>query len=172
MVACNVPHPWPPQNPELLTELWRSWYTAALAFLPHPAVATWTARRILTQGNVRDPFSPAELDAFIGPIAEPARARCTSELYRHYLRSVGDGLKGEFAERRLRAPALLLFGERDLYVTAKILGEPADWEPHADDLRVELVPDSGHFIVDEKPELVTERALAHFGAERGSDGAT
>ena len=34
------------------------------------------------------------------------------------------------------------------------------YEPFADDMRVELVPDSGHFIVDEKPDLVIERTRA------------
>jgi hypothetical protein len=32
------------------------------------------------------------------------------------------------------------------------------YEPHADDMEVELVPGCGHFIVDERPDLVTERA--------------
>jgi pimeloyl-ACP methyl ester carboxylesterase len=44
-------------------------------------------------------------------------------------------------------------------VTPKLL---AGFEPHADDLRIELVPDSGHFLVDERPDLVIERARRHF----------
>ncbi len=38
------------------------------------------------------------------------------------------------------------------------------FEDHADDMRLELVPDCGHFIVDERPELVAERALEFFAA--------
>jgi hypothetical protein len=37
------------------------------------------------------------------------------------------------------------------------------WERYAGDMRVEHVPGIGHFIVDEVPELVADRALAHFG---------
>ena len=37
------------------------------------------------------------------------------------------------------------------------------FEPYADDMSVELVPGCGHFIVDERPELVVERARAFLG---------
>ena len=49
-----------------------------------------------------------------------------------------------------------MFGERDRYVSPRLL---PGYEPYADDMQVELVPDSGHFIVDEKPERAA-RALA------------
>jgi pimeloyl-ACP methyl ester carboxylesterase len=32
------------------------------------------------------------------------------------------------------------------------------YEPHVDDMDVEIVPGCGHFIADERPELVAERA--------------
>jgi hypothetical protein len=32
-------------------------------------------------------------------------------------------------------------------------------------MTVELVPDTGHFIEEERPELVNERALQFFGVE-------
>ncbi len=31
-----------------------------------------------------------------------------------------------------------------------------------DDFQIELVPDAGHFIVDERPDLVNERAFQFF----------
>ena len=36
------------------------------------------------------------------------------------------------------------------------------YEPYADDMRVELVEDSGHNIAEEKPGFVAERARNHF----------
>ena len=48
----------------------------------------------------------------------------------------------------------VLFGERDRYVSPKLL---AGYQPHADDMEVELVPNSGHFIVEEQPDLVVSR---------------
>ena len=39
----------------------------------------------------------------------------------------------------------------------------AGCEEHADDFSFELVDGAGHFIADERPELVVERALEFFG---------
>jgi pimeloyl-ACP methyl ester carboxylesterase len=50
-------------------------------------------------------------------------------------------------------------GARDLGISKSLL---RGYEPHADDMEVELVPDSGHFLPDEKPELAVERALSFF----------
>jgi pimeloyl-ACP methyl ester carboxylesterase len=36
------------------------------------------------------------------------------------------------------------------------------FEAHVDDMRVELVPGVGHFIAEEAPELVVDRALEFF----------
>ena len=57
-------------------------------------------------------------------------------------------------------PTRILFGERDRYVSPKLL---PGFEPYADDMEVELVPDSGHFVVEEKPDLVVDRLRSFFG---------
>jgi pimeloyl-ACP methyl ester carboxylesterase len=164
LILCNAPHPWPRQRGSTLLEVWRSWYAAANALIGGPAVVRRTARRILTHGNVRDPFSAEELASFTGQFADPERARAARDLYRYYFRSVLEALSGKYASTRLEAPTLLLFGTADHWVTPKILGEPEDYAENAPEMTVELVPDSGHFIVDEKPELVVERALSHFSS--------
>jgi pimeloyl-ACP methyl ester carboxylesterase len=79
------------------------------------------------------------------------------KLYRYYQRVVREGVRGRWRHERLTVPTLLLFGARDRYVSTNLL---PGYEPFADDMRVELVPDSGHFIVDEKPDLVIERTRA------------
>jgi pimeloyl-ACP methyl ester carboxylesterase len=38
------------------------------------------------------------------------------------------------------------------------------YEPYADDMKIEPVPETGHFIVDAAPELVAQRALEFFEA--------
>ena len=35
-------------------------------------------------------------------------------------------------------------------------------ERHADEIEVELIPGAGHFLADERPELVADRARALF----------
>jgi pimeloyl-ACP methyl ester carboxylesterase len=66
-----------------------------------------------------------------------------------------EALTQRWSDARLTVPTLILFGVRDRYVSPRLLdGQPTQ----ADDMRVELVPDSGHFLVNELPELVIERA--------------
>jgi pimeloyl-ACP methyl ester carboxylesterase len=165
LVACNTLHPWPRQRPSLLLEAWRSWY-AALNALPGsgPATVQRTARVILTRGNVRDPFTSDELASYIGQFRQPERARVARDLYRYYFRTVREGVSGEYSSKRLAAPTLLLFGARDIWVTPRGVEHPEDYRDAAPQMRVELVPDSGHFLVDEKPELVIARALSHFAS--------
>jgi pimeloyl-ACP methyl ester carboxylesterase len=163
MIVLNAPHPWPPVTPRLLSEAWRSWYSWILAT---PAVGPWAmrqgwlARSILAQGNAATPFDPGEIELYARKLQEPARAEAASQLYRYYQRTFRDIVGGRWRSHRLTVPTRIVFGERDRYVSAKLL---PGHEPYADDLQVELVPDSGHFIANEKPGLVAERARAFFG---------
>jgi pimeloyl-ACP methyl ester carboxylesterase len=164
IVVLNAPHPWPELHPRLLAQAWRSWYALGLAA---PRLGPWLLRRkrlaetILGHGNVGSPFSERERSTYAERFRDPARAGAVSELYRYYLRGFGEALRGRWRSEHLRVPTLLLFGERDLYISAKLID---GYQAYADDMNVELVPDSGHFIVDEKPDLVAERALAFFAS--------
>jgi pimeloyl-ACP methyl ester carboxylesterase len=157
MVVCNAPHPWSRLSPRIAAESWRGWYTWAIAT---PGLGRrllerrWIARHFLGSGNVGRPFTGEEIELYAESFQEPARAQAIVELYRYYQRVVSEGIRGRWRRERLASPTLLLFGERDRYITPKLL---PGYEQNADDMRVELVPDSGHFIVEEKPDLVIER---------------
>ncbi len=64
--------------------------------------------------------------------------------------------------RRLRVPALVLGGARDVQLSPRSLG---GYERCADDLKVEVMPDSGHFLPEERPALVAASARAFFASE-------
>jgi len=160
MVVCNAPHPWPKLEPRLALETWRSWYAMALAtpvLGPRLLQQTDFAAGILRRGNVGRPFTEVELKAYADSFRDPRRAQAVSGLYRYYQRAFAEGLRGRWRSRRLAVPTLMLFGERDLYVTPRAL---PGYEHYADEMELELVPDAGHFLVDEKPDLVARRALA------------
>ncbi|MDQ2939756.1 MAG: alpha/beta hydrolase [Actinomycetota bacterium] len=160
MVVCNAPHPWPKLEPRLALEIWRTWYAAALAIPvvgPRLLQQTDLAAGILRRGNVGTPFTESEIAAYADSFRDPARAHAVCSLYRYYHRAFAEGLRGRWRSRHLAVPTLLMFGPRDLYVTPRIL---PGYEDYADDMQLELVPDSGHFLVDEKPDLVARRALA------------
>jgi pimeloyl-ACP methyl ester carboxylesterase len=160
LVNCNAPHPWARVSASLVLDSWRSWYMLVNAspLIGHRVNASgWMPRWVLTHGHVNSPFSEEEVEDYLERLRDPARAGAVVALYRYYQRTLREGARGRWRSERLTVPTLILFGERDLYITPKLV-DPDAAARHADDIRVELVPDSGHFIVGEKPELVIERA--------------
>ena len=163
LMAFNAPHPWARITPRLAMEGWRSWYTWMLATPgvgPQLARQGWVARTILTRGNVGDPFTQEEIDGYVGSFRERSRALAVSRLYRYYQRVFREVVSGRWRNHRLTVPTRIVFGERDRYVSPRLL---PGYERYADDMEVELVPDSGHFVVDEKPDLVVDRLRQFFG---------
>jgi pimeloyl-ACP methyl ester carboxylesterase len=119
-------------------------------------------RRVLVGASTdREVWSEAELDTFADNLAEPARARAAVQVYRVFnLREALPIARGRYAEQRLSVPTLLLFGEDDFVLRPSMLGR---YQDHADEMRVELVPGCGHFIADERPDLVAARAREFLG---------
>jgi pimeloyl-ACP methyl ester carboxylesterase len=70
-------------------------------------------------------------------------------------------LGGRYRSPRLRTPTLLLHGTRDPVLQRAFL---RGYERYADDMEIEFVPGASHFIADERPGLVAERARELFGA--------
>lgn len=166
-LALNIAHPWQGFEPAKLATLWRFWYQVVLA---SPGVGAWLlrrrpglVRRIIGGWAVsRDAWTREELDEFSAVLQEPARAHASALLYRTFLlREMVPILRGRYASSRLRVPTLLLFGVGDPAISTRLLG---GYETHADDMRVELVADCGHFIAEEQPDLVAARARELFGA--------
>lgn len=169
LLACDTAHPWPRRSPKLLRHAWRSWYAACLATpVLGPALLERTpfAEGALRRGNVGTPFSPPELHLYADSYRDPGRARAVSKLYRYYFRVFAEGLRGGYRGQRLDVPAQVLFGEHDILVAPELVSDPAAYRSQAPQMRVELVPDSGHFLVDERPEVVIARARTLFAADQ------
>jgi pimeloyl-ACP methyl ester carboxylesterase len=166
LLALNILHPIGRPTPGAALPLWRFWYQAVIGtpgLGSHIIGRPGFENRIYRWVGVRpEAWSEEELHVFLDQFQEPARARASAELYRNaLLREVPRTLLAKNRRSRLTTPTLLLFGTDDkVMVPASLEG----YERRADDMRVELVPGAGHFIVDERPELVAERALTHFGS--------
>ena len=122
-------------------------------------------RFILRNGTAkRGVFDETALATFADRLAQPARARAVVQLYRSFIyRETLPILRGRYASARLTVPTRLLFGSDDRALPAVLTG---GFEEHVDDMSVELVAGCGHFIADERPELVAERALAFLAPNR------
>jgi len=176
-LALNMIHPWLRLRPRLLPgEGARLWYQAAVAVpglspavLPH--ATDFAARCIRASSGDESCWDDGVIEMFTDQLRDPDRARASSALYRWALSPRGwlALALGRYHDMRLRTPTLLLFGTRDFAIKEETL---EGYEEHADDMRVEKVPGVGHFIADERPDLITQRALELFGATEPQQSAS
>jgi pimeloyl-ACP methyl ester carboxylesterase len=163
-LVLNVIHPWPQRRARGLLESWRLLYQVPLsAPLIGPRTTRWTGYvgRVLRSAGP-GVFSDEEIEAFEAPLRDPARAAATAAYYRTFqLRELPALARGRWESMRLTVPTLMLFGTDDFAITPETV---EGFEPFADDMRLELVEGVGHFIVDERPDLVAQRAREFFAA--------
>jgi pimeloyl-ACP methyl ester carboxylesterase len=154
LLALGISPPFGRPSARALLDAWRFAYMLAIA-APASGGRLASSERFV-RATLRAPagaFSDDDLRAFVGVLAEPARARASVQLYRTFvLRELAARTHG-----RLHVPARLVVGAHDPVVRPSLL---AGRERHADDLTVELVAGCGHWIPAERPDLVAERALS------------
>ena len=157
----NIVPPWVRLRP-IVSQAWRFWYqqvvlAPGLGYRLH--VGGEFVRRVLVGGSeVKDVWDEATLSAFADSYAEPARARAAVQMYRVFnWREALPIARGRYARAHLETPTLLVFGADDFVLRPEML---AGYQRHAPEMRVELVGGCGHFIADEMPELVADRAGA------------
>jgi pimeloyl-ACP methyl ester carboxylesterase len=155
------PHPYLRFHPRMLAAVPSLWFQPVLAT---PGLGPSLLRRgalprhLLGGSPGGDVSSQADVDTFVERVRVHAAAG--SALYRRVIlpearRLVGGVWRGQ----RLTVPTVALTGALEPGATEELLAVPARV---ADDLRAELVPDAGHFLADERPDVVVERALDLF----------
>jgi pimeloyl-ACP methyl ester carboxylesterase len=159
-VALGSPRPGARPSARQLREVWRFGYQVAIAapILGQRRVADQRfVERVIMAGAVqREAWTPDDLRTFAAVLAEPARARASVRLYRTFLaREVARSPRG-----RLRVPTRILLGDRDPAIPTVLLDGAQD---DADDVSVEIVHECGHFVPEERPALVADRARGFFG---------
>jgi pimeloyl-ACP methyl ester carboxylesterase len=163
-LATNIIHPWPKPDVRGVINAWRLVYQVPML---SPVIGPRVTRRrgfikLMLDGAKRGVFSDEELEAFEAPYRDPERSFATAKYYRTFQgHDLPLLLRRHWTQYRLTVPTLMLFGEGDFAITRSSL---EGYEPYADDMRLETVPDTGHFINDAVPELVAQRALEFFEA--------
>jgi pimeloyl-ACP methyl ester carboxylesterase len=163
-VATNIIHPWPKPSPRAALNFWRMAYQLPmlLPFIGPRVTRKQGFIKLMLNGSKKGVFTSDELEAFEAPYRDPARSFVTAKYYRSFQgHDLPLLLRGHWRAYRLSVPTLMLFGTGDFAIPPDSL---EGYEPYADDMRIETVPDTGHFIVDAVPELVAERALEFFEA--------
>ena len=165
-ISLAIPHPFVKFNPRLLAAVPRLWFQNVIAT---PGLGPY----LLSKGSQpmarylfdhytsdRSAFTPRDRELFVAPFRDPARAHAGSALYRHFIVPlVPRVMTGRYRGTRLSTPTLILYGREDPNMNEAIL---QGYQDHADDLTIEEVSGASHFIADEKPAVVVERALEFF----------
>jgi pimeloyl-ACP methyl ester carboxylesterase len=164
-VACSIPHLWPPAERPSVRRLLTLWYQVALStpglgegLMRQGAFTAQVLRAVRAHGDYTDD----ELAAFVDVLREPPHARATTQYYRTFLlHELRPLVEGRFKQRTLTTPTRMLWGRRDPIVRGA--HDHGEHEPYAPNLTIEWVDDTGHFLPEERPELVVARARDLFG---------
>ena len=146
-------HPW--QAPETT---WRSWvrpvhiWTIAVvggAGVTRLGFGEWALRTWRHRGS----FTADEQAVYMGALRRPAAVRATVDFDRRVpLRELPRGLR-EYRGWGNPVPTLHINGRNDPLTPE----HPRGFEPYADDMELELIPNCGHFIPEEAPEELVDR---------------
>jgi pimeloyl-ACP methyl ester carboxylesterase len=162
LAILNCPHPVPflraLRTPR---QLRKSWYIFFFQ-LPWLPEASFRARDFegLRETFRREPtrpgaFSEADVDRYVEALARPRALTSAISYYRAF---VQHGLAERRLLRRIDAPVLVIWGERDRYLGKELADPPRAWVPHA---RVERLPAASHWVQEDQPERVN-RLLQQF----------
>jgi len=157
--AFSIVHPWAPAG-------LRPQDALALAYQPimampflGPALQQHTPAVKLAFRE--DFFSDEDREIYAAQFREGDRAEAASRLYRTFLTQESLRVaRGRYADARLTVRTRLVNGGDDLVSSPALL---EGWQRNADDMAVEVLDGVGHFVPEEVPEVVAERARALFG---------
>jgi pimeloyl-ACP methyl ester carboxylesterase len=162
LVILNAPHPAVFLSRLSLAQLRRSWYMVLfqLPLIPEHLLSkdcfSGLRRALRRTAHVPGSFSDADLDRYVEAMARPGALTAGLNYYRAIPRS-----QPWTAPKRLvpvAAPTLLIWGERDVALGKELTYNLSRWVPN---LRIEYLPDSGHWVQQEQPEQVS-RLLLEF----------
>jgi pimeloyl-ACP methyl ester carboxylesterase len=103
-------------------------------------------------------FLPPEMDMYVRQMGERGHAVAGSRWYR--TSQAGEALRwmrGEYADARIDVPVRFFHGMGDPVITPMLV---RPFEERAADFQLETVDGIGHWIVEQRPDLVLDRLRA------------
>jgi epoxide hydrolase 4 len=161
LVVLNCPHPAVMQRAlrSNWTQIRKSWYIFAFQL---PWLPEWAFRRngakalkdALRRSSKSDTFSEGDLDEYARAFSAPGAATGAINYYRAAARS-------RVSPGRIAAPTLLIWAEDDFALGIELTRGMDDLFENPP--RVEYVPDTGHWVMEERPEVVNRLLLEFLG---------
>jgi epoxide hydrolase 4 len=161
LAILNVPHP-----DRFLQGLWtlhqlrKSWY---IGFFQIP----WLPEQVVRAGNFawlrsnfrNDPvrpgaFGPQDIDRYVEALSRPGALTAAINYYRALFRQPPAQVRRQL--RKVEIPVLVIWGERDRYLSTELAQPDRTWVP---DVRVERLVDASHWVQVDQPEKVNALLL-------------
>lgn len=154
LIVLNAPHPQAMQR-ELKTwkQLRKSWYIVAfqIPWLPEYFLGRNHAARIgqlIYQAAFQKAAFPDDvLEHYRVAMSKPGSLHASISYYRALLRDRGS----QVAQMQINTPTLLIWGAHDVALDIALTTGLEKWIP---DILIKRIPDSGHWVQQEKPALV------------------
>ncbi len=160
LAVLNAPHPATfTRHLRSLRQLRRSWYMFAfqLPVMPEAGLARndfASLRQVFRAASVRPgAFTPDDIERHIDALRPPGALTAAINYYRAAFRDLGPHAA---PPRRVNAPVLVLWGEQDRFLGPELAEAGSEWVPNA---RVRRVPEAGHWIQHDVPELVNDELV-------------
>ena len=161
-LALSIAPPFPTGDPSDALQIWRLWYQIPLTtpfIAPRLVSRPELLRFLIRTGTVKkDAMTETDLNAFAEAMA--ARPQVTLAVYRTFItRELFEVASGKWADR-LTVPTRIMLGEHEPVGDATRALKAA--KRYTDDVQVHEVPGIGHFLPEEAPDELVERALSFF----------
>jgi pimeloyl-ACP methyl ester carboxylesterase len=149
-------------------QLRKSWYFFffALPDLPETVVHAnhWHFFRHFLR-DARPALTPEQTDRYVEAWSQPGASTGMINYYRSSVRQ--NQKKAEAALRPVKAPTLVIWGERDHYLGPELAEPEHDDVPNLD--RVERLPDASHWVHHDEAERVTQLLTEFFAPARAAE---
>ncbi len=159
----NTVAPWMKRDLSMLRHLWRFWYQIPIS-LPviGPRIIADSqaryARLVVSWVGAGFGLPEEDLRMYAERMRQPGHADAGSRWYRSFqTREALRWMRGQYDGARVDVPVRWLHGTGDPVITPDLLDGYAQ---RASDFEVELVDGVGHWIVEQRPELVLDRLRA------------
>ncbi len=107
----------------------------------------------------RDPVCPGaltteDIERYVEAMARPGALTATLNYYRALLRNPRETWT---LMKRIEAPVLVIWGEKDRFLSRRLADPPLLWVPNL--LRVERLPEASHWVTEDRPREVNTLLL-------------
>lgn len=153
-LALSITHPWVPPA-TLLRHSWKLAHMPVNALLGMPLQRFTPYVRGMLRLTTSKRVSNEDIDVFADRFHDPACAKAGTDTYRTFVLKEIPAAMRHPETRRSTVPTRAVIGSRDVIHPELASADTAK----ADDYTREIVDGVGHFLVDERPELVRARLI-------------